>query len=210
MFRGQGILFFLLFFFRVTRYIIIGINKSRSQHVPMIYTASINCSPLCCSASLQLPRTGDPSLFYSTRAKPQQDLSHVVQARYDLFPYIYGNFKLSIPISSWIWQYHRSDQKTTNVMIHNLFFLFGELIVFYAVLGGKAKPLKQPKADKKEYDEVYLIYYLMDLCRSRRSTFYWILLILNTTFGIEDEIGLFSFFCLFVLGLKSGYWIVCS
>ena len=28
------------------------------------------------------------------------------------------------------------------------------LIIFFEKTGGKAKPLKQPKADKKEYDEV--------------------------------------------------------
>lgn len=43
------------------------------------------------------------------------------------------------------------------------FFFFGveELNAMFDLAGGKAKPLKQPKADKKEYDEVFSLLVLI-------------------------------------------------
>lgn len=35
--------------------------------------------------------------------------------------------------------------------------VFDPLLMGFVKTGGKAKPLKQPKADKKEYDEVNLL-----------------------------------------------------
>jgi hypothetical protein len=40
----------------------------------------------------------------------------------------------------------------------NLIFLIcviDSFVIFIVILGGKAKPLKKPKSDKKDYDEVF-------------------------------------------------------
>lgn len=76
--------------------------------------------------------------------------------------------------------------KDNYAMIQNFFSLIviWRIDCVFAFIGGKAKPLKQPKVDKKEYDEVYLIYYVMDPCR--RSIFYWILFF-NTTFKMKSS-----------------------
>lgn len=57
------------------------------------------------------------------------------------------------------------------------------------LVGGKAKPLKQPKAEKKDYDEVCFEFIIL-----------WVFFILNATFGIvEFQPALLSLFgCVFL------------
>lgn len=79
------------------------------------------------------------------------EIDHVFQARYYFISFFLCHETDLLSIQG----FFLTSKKHVNIGKRKRFRIFSELLhVFSVNLGGKAKPLKQPKADKKEYDEV--------------------------------------------------------